>query len=108
MNRIGLVLTFVVCGCKPSLEKECEEVVATWGACLDQALGDQADLLAEAQAEADAFCEQFADVDGEAADAAVELIDCYRSAFDAGTCDSAEGYASIGIELIKCQSPLPF
>jgi len=103
---VGLGLGLV--GCGPSLEKSCEDFVGALEECIDEAFAADAEGLDAAKAALDGACDQYADLEGDAADEAAEVLDCQAKAIEDGDCGDPVAYASTLLDVQGCTSPIPF
>jgi hypothetical protein len=97
--RLGLIvpglLVLVSCG-KPSARDACEDYVTAANACATAA-GVDAGVL-----DPEATCAGYDNVNGDAAEASIELMNCYTDAYSAADCSTDDGFLGVSTDLASC------
>lgn len=105
MNRYSLVLvtlSSLVLGCGADAESACEEYLAAWQGCLDEAYAGD-DAAADAAAAAlEGACDPYAGLKGKDAKEAADLLTCYADTISAGDCSDATTYTTTISSIVDC------
>ncbi|MEZ4238374.1 MAG: hypothetical protein R3F59_19930 [Myxococcota bacterium] len=102
-------LALLVAGCGgPDLQKSCDHLVEVWQGCAEEAFADDADALDGVMAELEGTCDEYADVEGDAVDAAADQLDCYTQAVEGGDCGDPTSYAGVMLDVAGCNAGFAF
>jgi hypothetical protein len=102
------VFAVALVACKPSLEEACEDYVAAWEGCAQEAFAEDPDRLEAVAGDLEGTCAVYEDLEGDAADQAAETLSCFTDALEGGDCGDAESYAGTLLDVAACNPTFPF
>jgi len=92
-SSVLLVVAIVATSCGADVNASCDNYVAAWEACVNEAFADDENLKESTLATLDGTCETYASHTGKAAKESARILDCYADSIDAADCGDADAYA---------------
>ena len=97
---VSLVALAAGCGADP--EVACENYIAAWGACIDEAYADDTAILDSTKDALDGTCDAYSGLSGSGAKEAADLLNCYADTIDAGDCSDGTTYLTTVLDITSC------